>query len=94
VFVPDGKLAHFEKYITDYLDERKSQPKDGKPKRALDHKALLNTISAIRLSSIKALWKDDEDQLPKDINQPFWWEVWLPMRNNREAVLADFRKLR
>ena len=88
VFVPDGKLAHFEKKITNYLAEKKD--KNGK---AADNKPLLNTISAIRFSALKALWTDDEDQLPQDINQPFWWEVWLPIRNNREAVLADFRKL-
>jgi Subtilase family len=93
VFVPDGKLAHFEKYITDYLAERRSKAQPGKPTKALDHKALLNTISAIRRSSIKALWEDDEDQLPQDPNHSFWWEVWLPIRNNRDAVLADFRKL-
>ncbi|WP_339921722.1 S8 family peptidase [Photorhabdus caribbeanensis] len=23
----------------------------------------------------------------------FWWEVWLPVRGNRDAVVADFRKL-
>jgi hypothetical protein len=88
VFVPDGKLAHFEKYIKEYLAERKNKNGD-----SLDHKALINTIAMIRLASIRALWTDDVDQLPEDQTYCFWWEVWLPVRGNRGAVLADFHIL-
>ena len=35
--------------------------------------------------------------LPQDRTQPFWWEVWLPVRGKnkqiREEVVSDFRKL-
>lgn len=89
VFVPDGKLAHFEKYVEDYLAERRSA--DGR--RALDHHALLNTISAIRRAGVRALWTDDPSLLPQDPAESIWWEVWLPVRGDRQAVLADFRKL-
>lgn len=88
VFVPDGKLAHFEKYVEDYLGERKNIRGD-----ALDHRALLNTISAIRRAEVRALWTDDPALLPKDAAEAFWWEVWLPVRGDRQAVIADFRKL-
>lgn len=88
VFVPDGKLAHFEKYVEDYLAERKNV--NG---HALDHHALLNTISAIRRSEVRALWTDDPALLPQDTTEAIWWEVWLPVRGDRHAVLADFRKL-
>lgn len=88
VFVPDGKLDHFEKYVAEYLEEKKD--KHGK---ARDHKPLLNTIEAIRAAELRALWTDDPGLLPDNPNEPFWWEVWLPVRGDRQAVVEDFRKL-
>ena len=88
VFVPDGKLEHFEKYIIDYLAEKKN--KNDKP---IDNKKLLNTISEIRAAELRALWTDDIDVLPKNNEESFWWEVWLTNRGHREAVVTDFRKL-
>lgn len=88
VFVPEGKLAHFEKYVEDYLAERKKSNGD-----SLDHRALLNTIATIRRAGIRALWTDDPDLLPQDAAEAIWWEVWLPVRGDRSVVLADFRKL-
>ncbi len=88
VFVPDGKFDHFERYIVEYLQEKKDANGN-----ARDHKTLLNTISAIRAAGVRALWTDDLELLPQDPEQTFWWEVWLPVRGQRENVLADFRKL-
>lgn len=88
VFVPDGKLEHFERYITEYLEEKKDVR--GKPR---DHKALLNTIAAIRAAQVRFLWTDDPELLPEDSTQMFWWEVWLPVRDQRDEVVADFRRL-
>ncbi|MDP2111164.1 MAG: S8 family peptidase [Thiobacillus sp.] len=88
VFVPDGKLAHFEKYIEDYLAERKKTNGD-----AYDHHALINTIAAIRSAELQALWTDEPALLPQDITEPFWWEVWLPVRGRRNDVVSDFRTL-
>lgn len=88
VFVPDGKLAHFEKYIAEYLAERKNVRGD-----PIDHKALINTISIIRSAELRALWTDDLAQLPLDVDYKFWWEVWLPVRTSRDAVLGDFQTL-
>lgn len=88
VFVPDGKLVHFENYVVEYLQEKKD--KNGK---ARDHKALLNTISSIRAAEIRALWTDDPELFPEDPTEQFWWEIWLPVRGKRELVVADFRKL-
>lgn len=87
VFVPDGGLEHFEKYVVEYLEEKKNKNGD-----ALDHKALLNTISAVRAAEIRELWTDDL-ALPEDPAEQFWWEVWLPVRGKRGQVVADFRKL-
>lgn len=88
VFVPDGQLAHFEKYLVEYLEEKKDRR--GKPR---DHLALLNTIASIRAAELQALWTDDPALLPADPAVPFWWEVWLPVRGQRQAVVEDFRKL-
>ena len=88
VFVPDGKLDHFEKYIADYLAEKKKSNGD-----ANDHKSLINTIASIRAAEISALWNDDSDQLPQSVNEQFWWEVWLPTRGQRDKVVSDFRKV-
>ncbi|WP_235906836.1 hypothetical protein [Pseudomonas saliphila] len=88
VFVPEGKLDHFEKYVAEYLAEKKDKNND-----PLDHKPLLNTIEAIRQAELRALWMDDEQLLPGDLDEAFWWEVWLPVRGNRRAVISDFRTL-
>ena len=88
VFVPDGKLAHFEKYVTEYLEEKKN--KNGKP---IDHRPLLDTIASIRSAELRALWMDDPELLPQNQDEAFWWEVWLPERGNRELLVEDFRKL-
>ncbi|HVK55085.1 MAG TPA: S8 family peptidase [Burkholderiales bacterium] len=88
VFVPEGKLEHFEKYVADYLEEKKD--KKGKPR---DHRTLLNTIESIRAAEIRALWTDDIALLPDDPAVAFWWEIWLPVRGRRKAVVEDFKKL-
>ncbi|HDD9398986.1 TPA: S8 family peptidase [Escherichia coli] len=88
VFIPDGKITHFENYIQDYLVEKRRN--DG---ISADHKSLINTLSAIRLAGIKSLWTDDLDLLPEDPDESFWWEVWLPVRANRNAVLTDFHRI-
>lgn len=88
VFIPDGKIAHFENYLSDYLQDRKDE--HGKSR---DKKKLINTLSAIRVAGIRSLWTDDADLLPADLDESFWWEIWLPVRGNRAAVLADFRTI-
>ena len=88
VFVPDGQLEHFEKYIVDYLAEKKKKNGD-----ANDHKALINTIASIRVAELRELWTDDPELFPHSVDESFWWEVWLPVRDHRDQVVADFRKL-
>jgi len=88
VFIPDGKIVHFENYLNEYISERRRS--DNVPR---DHKALINTLSAIRISTINSLWTDDPGLLPDDLNEAFWWEVWLPVRGERAAVIADFRTI-
>lgn len=61
VFVPEGKLEHFENYVAEYLADRK-----GAAGQSLDHKALLHTIASIRRAELRALWTDDPSLLPED----------------------------
>lgn len=88
VFVPDGKLGHFEKLIRDYLGEKR----DCKG-RVLDNKALINTIQKIHAATLSALWTDDPAVFPQTDDEIFWWEVWLPIRTDRSATNTAFRRL-
>lgn len=59
----------------------------------IDHGTLLNAISSIRSAELRALWTDEPELLPQDVTEQFWWEVWLPVRGQRNEVIDDFRKL-
>ncbi len=88
VFVPDGKLSHFENLIQAYMEERHDRA--GKPR---DNKTLINSIEAIRAASLRALWTDDPSAFPATDKEVFWWEIWLPVRQEREASVATFCRL-
>ena len=87
IFVPDGKLDHFEKLIVAYLERRKDS-RD----RARDHRRLLDAIRQIRAASLRALWTDDDEAFPATEDEPVWWEVWLPVRKDRHATTTAFRE--
>ncbi|MBN2429394.1 MAG: S8 family peptidase [Deltaproteobacteria bacterium] len=88
VFVPDGKLLHFEKLVTDYLGERRDRKGNLR-----DNSSLVNTIKEIRAASLRELWTDDESEFPRQDDEVFWWEVWLPVRKDRQKVVETFRFL-
>jgi Subtilase family len=85
VFVPEGKLSHFEKIFTDYLEK---QTISGKPK----NETLVNSISRIRMAAIDALWTDDRSVYPQDDQESIWWEIWLRIGEDRETILNFFRE--
>ena len=86
VFVPEGKLTHFEKLVTEYVDHR-----TGKNGSLLDHQALVDTIHALRVATFESLWTDSVEVLPTDDTEAIWWEVWLPLGRQVERTLEDFR---
>lgn len=88
VYVPDGKLQHFEKYVAEYLAAKTNAKGD-----LIDHGSLLNAIASIRSAELRALWTDDPELFPQEVTEQFWWEVWLPVRGQRNDVVDDFRKL-
>lgn len=87
VFVPRGKLEHFEKLIRDYLEEKRDSRG-----RARDHRKLIDAIREIRAASLHALWTDDETVFPSSDEEAFWWEVWLPARGDRRSFVTAFRE--
>ena len=79
VFVPDGKLVHFERLIHDYLAEKRDSAG-----RVRDNRRLIDAIRQIQAASLQALWTDD-DTFPTPDEESFWWEVWLPRRQLSSA---------
>jgi hypothetical protein len=88
VFVPDGKLEKFEGLIRDYLEEKRN--KAGEPR---DNKRLINAIQQIRAASLLSLWTDETQVFPAADDERIWWEVWLPIRGDREGTIERFSKL-
>ena len=85
VFVPEGRLDHFEQLIIAYMEQ---QTPSGKPQ----HQRLVNSISAIRLAALEAIWTDERTLLPHALDEQLWWEVWLRATSEREVVQAFFRR--
>lgn len=85
VFVPDGKLDHFEGLIRDYLAEKRDRAD-----RLRDNRRLIDAIRQIRAASLQALWTDDPGTLPTTEEGSVWWEVWLPVRRDRVATTESF----
>ncbi len=88
IFVPESKLSSIESKLQAYLEEKKD-----KRGYARDNRKLIDAIQAFRTAALEALWTDDRDQLPENPEETFWWEVWLPVRRDRQAVLHDFKRL-
>ena len=88
VFVPDGRLEHFEKLVREYVEHRTDR--SGKSR---DHQRLVDAIQQIRAASLKALWTDRDEVFPESEDETLWWEVWLPVRRDRQRVADRFREL-
>ena len=87
VYVPTGKLEHFEGLIGDYLQRRRDSI--GRPR---DNQRLLDAIQAIRAASVRALWTDDDDAYPESDTDPFVCEIWIPVGRDRRAAIGAFRE--
>jgi len=82
VFVPEGKLDHFLKKVTDYRDKDTRPNKDGNTKPL--NQPLIDSISEIKLAVLESLWTDDKEQLPLDNKSPIWWEVWIRLSDKAD----------
>lgn len=87
VFVPDGRLEHFERLVGNYLEEKRDR--NGRPR---DSRRLIDAIRSIRAATLRALWTDEPSAFPVDADERFWWEVWLPIRGERNQVVTEFRE--
>jgi hypothetical protein len=85
VHVPKGQLSHFVRKIDEYAS------KDTKWKRPKNAE-LVESISSIRLATIRDFWTDSPDLFPEQ-DQPIWWEVWLQCPRGKEGnqILTAFR---
>jgi hypothetical protein len=88
VFVPDGKILHFENLLVDYVAERKNSLQ-----RPMDNQKLVDAIRSVRVATFDAVWTDSTEVLPTDDQQAIWWEVWLPAGQHRQQSIDDFRHL-
>lgn len=83
VFIPEGKtgifLRKFEKYATENTTK-------GIPR----HKALTESITAIRLGALESFWTD-AGAFPQEQDTPLWWEVWLRDSTGSNDISAQFR---
>jgi hypothetical protein len=93
VFVPDGKLQILENLVIAYLDENKDKINEKKGTRKPSNQNLLDAIRRIRVASLEALWTDDPAVFPQSEEETLWWEVWLPVRDDRVAVTENFKQL-
>ena len=85
VFVPDGKLGHFENIVKDYLDYKVDSSG-----RRRDNRRMIDAVQQIRAATLRALWTDTSE-FPSEDDGHLWWEVWLPVGKDRLEVLSDFR---
>lgn len=88
VFVPQGKLRHFETLLADYVGYKTDRI--GRPR---DSQSLIDAIQALRVATFESLWTDGTDALPANDDEAIWWEAWLPAGSHRGQGLADFFKL-
>lgn len=88
VFVPQGKLKHFERLIEAYAEHR-----TGAGGRSLDNQSLIDAIQSVRAATFDSMWTDSAGALPANDAEAIWWEAWLPAGDNRPQVTADFRKV-
>lgn len=88
VFVPQGKLTHFEKLVEAYAAQRTTDSG-----RLLDNRPLIDAIRSLRVASFDSLWTDTVQALPSSDAEPIWWEAWLPAGDNRLQVIAEFRRV-
>ncbi len=93
IFVPDGKLHILENLVAAYLDETKDRINEEKGTRKPRNQRLLDAIKSIRVASLKALWTDDPEVFPQSDKEFLWWEVWLPVRGDRNTEMQRFTQL-
>lgn len=53
----------------------------------------MNAVSTIRNTVIENLWTDNPELFPTSNQEVDWFEIWLPVGDDRPAVINDFKKL-
>ena len=77
VFVPDEQVKHF---LTRFESYSKTTPKKKGEQR---HEDMVDSISSLRLATLRGLWTDTSESYPEE-NETIWWEVWLRRQDGNE----------
>lgn len=89
VFVPEGGLAKLERLVEAYLTKDTVHTETGR--RTPRNNELIANIRSIRRAVLRSLWTDDPALLPTHDDENIWWEVWLRVGDDREALRTQFR---
>jgi len=85
VFVAEGKLPKLERLVRAYRDEDASRSQLPK------NRVLVESVSKVRAAVMASFWTDDVDLYPLP-NETAWWEVWLRVGEDREAMVERFAR--
>ncbi|HVY61971.1 MAG TPA: S8 family peptidase, partial [Planctomycetota bacterium] len=77
ILVPHGSVGHFLKRFEAY---RTKETKAGNPR----HQKLVDSIGALELATLRALWTDVTNLYPATDDQEIWWELWLRAHDGKE----------
>ncbi|MDN7125918.1 S8 family peptidase [Pseudidiomarina sp. 1APR75-33.1] len=83
VFVPEGKLSFFQKKLEEYAATIDSE--------STSHRAVIESIAAIKRATIKTLWTDSRELFPENEHDQVAWEVWLVRGDGTPE--REFKKL-
>jgi len=89
VSIPDGKVGIFLRRLEKYRDADPNAPLPASGRRPLDYRDLAESISNIKLATLKELWTDPSDRYP-EADEAITWEVWLRASSNTDGSSEDF----
>ena len=88
LFLPNADIPFLKEKISNYTNDVKSN----KGRRQFNND-LFNSIQNIGLATFYSLWNDDFRVLPNNVDEKIWWEVWLPVENDRLYAVDQFLRI-
>lgn len=88
LFLPNVDITFLKEKISNYTNDVKSN----KGRRQFNND-LFNSIQNIGLATFYSLWNDDFRVLPNNVDEKIWWEVWLPVEDDRLYAVDQFLRI-
>ena len=88
LFLPNVDITFLKEKISNYTNDVKSN----KGIRQFNND-LFNSIQNIGLATFYSLWNDDFRVLPNNVDEKIWWEVWLPVEDDRLYAVDQFLRI-